>query len=260
VSRRAELEARCELCQGPLELGYCEPCERLSALPSDCSPYQRLGLTPLPRLEAEAITRAERRALLRWDPLRLHKMYRPLIVRQRALIIRDAEALRSSAAQLSLYYERCVQAQLSEDPEGVAEGLSSDAQQRCERLTEGAQILSVELKALQLSLPELSDVDALQERHRVTSRASRFYEHFCAQLSTLLTELCPSSGRPDELLDELPDELQTSQDPAPLQPQPLPQLGAQLKPQIEAQLNLLTRFEELMSSFERPARSRWERL
>lgn len=235
---------RCEQCATPLELGLCALCGALFCLPVELSPFTRLALSASPFVSERDVLQAARRASALWHPLKLHLMYQALSTQQRALFSRDAKLLSSTSGRMGAFKRWCLDPLLSLERDELDELESSDEQRALyEQLREGAQVLERELDTLPYALAELVDVDAHQERHRLTSRLARFFQGYSSFLGLLMVRVHKGASR-EQVLDQGEDDT-----PCLLSPE--------LSSLIDRQLSLLTQLERLILSFERPARPRW---
>lgn len=240
-------QPRCDQCAEPLKLGYCTTCEQLVCLPEALSPFHRLALPPSPLVPASVVQSAAEEALALWHPLRLHQMYLALSAQQRALFLRDAKSLSMTTGRMSAF--KRYHLQITSEPQ-LPEASTESERALCAQLQEGIETLSNELTTLPHTLTELTDVDAHQERHRVTSRMSRFFTGYSDYLAQLMVTLSapPASGEASS--HPMTDELG----------RPQPCLTPEISDLIEVQLDYLRRFEVEMHAFERPARPRWSAL
>ena len=239
---------RCEQCASPLEFGLCDLCGQLFCLPIELSPFTRLALEPSPFVSEIDVLQAARRATAIWHPLKLHLMYQALSTQQRALIRKDADLLSSASGRMSSFKRWYL------DPllhlEGQEHGSSDDHHPLLQQLKEGAQVLQKELDVLPYSLEELMDVDAHQERNRLTSRLARFFHSYSSFLGLLMIKIY-TSGQGKQASEPGEGHSETMHVDASLL------LLPELSSMIDLQLSLLTQLEREVLHFERPTRPRW---
>lgn len=246
----------CVLCDIELVLGQCERCGRLSCLPEQLSPFQRLGLTPSPLVSDELVQQATRKALKIWHPVKVHKMYQSLSTQQRAYFLRDQKILSSTNGKMKAFYQYILVPFMQDEVNTI---LSAYELEIYTQLIEGVHALKKEFISLSSTLQELDDVDAHQERHRLVSRLSRFFHSHVKYLAQVMLQMASSDGsdltsQTEVQNSESLDEHQDGSTVLKLK------VTSQFLEPIKQNLELLQNIENHLLQFEQPTRPRWSTL